>query len=213
MVKALIALVTFKDHLQKPAVLITLVCHFRGKILIWFENHYAERVSFLSVLLRRKSILTLGVCYVGCFFLCSLFRIFEGIKVTTAFNSGFFINNMGIYARKYTIKREHVIIRNAFVISLDRCKEMKIRSFWELFFNLARRKALICDNDSSSKIIIAYKCRIWLWIYTVAREYLGTYGFHQFNIVSIENGDLAASSYSRFVGVCRQVIDYACVLL
>ena len=89
---------------------------------------------------------------------------------------------------------------------------MQIRTFLQFLLDLAWRESLVGDNDPSADVVVADERRIAAGINAVSGEHLGTYRFHPFDVVSIQDGYLADAAHSCLTGVCGQVIDLAVIL-
>ena len=90
---------------------------------------------------------------------------------------------------------------------------MKFRTFLEFFADLAWGKTLIRNYNTLPDIIVPDEGSIRRCINTVARKHFRAEWFHLFNVIRINHRNLAAPSCSGFVGISRQVIHRAVILL
>ena len=117
--------------------------------------------------------------------------ILEGIQVTPALDLFLLEANMGIDAGEHALKGQHVIFRYAAVIAPDRCEEMQFRAFPEFLFNLAGREAFIRDYDAFPDIVVTDESRVRACVDAVAGEHFRIDRFHEFDVIGIQDGNIA----------------------
>ena len=112
----------------------------------------------------------LGLVEKGCFLRRIQAGILECVEEMPAFDLGFLVQHALLNAAEHAFEIQHVVVGDAHVVALDWREEMEVGAVFQFRLDLARRKALVSDNDAVSDVVVLDEGRIRRCVDAVSRE-------------------------------------------
>ena len=111
------------------------------------------------------------------------------------------------------LELEHVVVPDPAVGTFDGDEVVEFGMADKFILNLRRRESFVRDDDASGELLIPHEGRERRGVDTIAREYLRAHGLHLLHVVRVDDRNVLAALDVRLVGVGREVVHRAGVLL